>query len=120
MPTPNPDLIEPRFKDALQRYIEHGIPPGDFLCAVLCNDLREACGRGDAEALDNLPHIVSYLYNRCPAGCWGSEACFEDWQARRAAVEVLADAAAAQGNDHDDASEKMERAHDELDTPDAE
>ena len=31
----------------LERWIDHHIEPGDFLCAVLENDLKEACGRAD-------------------------------------------------------------------------
>ena len=52
---------------------------GDFIGAVLRNDLKEAVGRADEEALDNLPHIVAYLYNDCPSDCWGSTARVADW-----------------------------------------
>ena len=68
---------------AIRRYIEHGIPPGDFLQAVICNDLKEACGRADEENLENLPAYVAYFYNNAPGGCWGSKGRMQDWVAHR-------------------------------------
>jgi len=57
---------------AIERWIEHGIPPGDFLMAVLCNDLKEAVGRADDINVTLLPAYVSYFYNDAPSQCWGS------------------------------------------------
>jgi hypothetical protein len=64
----------------LVRWIEHGVPPGHFLTAVLSNDLRGAFERADS---DNLPLIRDYLvflYNYAPMGCWGSEHAFRTWE----------------------------------------
>ena len=58
--------------DALRRYIDHGIPPGDFLQAVLRNDLADAVGRADDDNMEILPAYVAYLWNECPSDCWGS------------------------------------------------
>ena len=77
--SPNSDLIEPRFKDSIDRYVEHGCPTGSFLEAVLKNNLKEAFGRADHEAMDNLRHIVAYCYNEIPAPCWGSEEKVNEW-----------------------------------------
>jgi hypothetical protein len=60
--------------DSLTRYVEHGIPPGSFLCAVLENNLVRAVGRADRENLAALPEIVKYIYNELPSTCWGSPA----------------------------------------------
>ena len=60
--------------DSLTRYVEHGIPPGSFLCAVLENNLVRAVGRADRENLAALPDIVKYIYNELPSTCWGSPA----------------------------------------------
>ena len=68
---PDKNLIEPRFKDGIQRWIEHAIPGGGFLTCVLRNDLTGAIGAADSNALENIPHIVAYLYNACPSACWG-------------------------------------------------
>lgn len=76
---PDLRLIEPRFKESLDRYVEHGISTGGFLEAVLCNNLSEAVGRADEKALENLPHIVSYIYNELPGGAWGSPERVQVW-----------------------------------------
>ena len=63
----------------LQRYIEHGVPTGGFLEAVLSNNLRGACERADDLNQHALFEIVSWLYNDAPSGCWGSPAKHEAW-----------------------------------------
>ena len=63
--------------DGVQRYLEHGIRPGDFLTAVLCNDLKEACGRADFTNRYLLFDIVNWLYNEAPLGSWGSPEIFD-------------------------------------------
>ncbi len=63
----------------LKRYVEHRIPPCDFIEAVICNDLREAVGRADHNNMRNLPAFVSYLYNEAPRNCWGSKEIMTAW-----------------------------------------
>lgn len=64
--------IPDRMMGGITRWIENGIQPGDFLWAVITNDLKDAVGRADDENLRNLPAYVSYFYNEAPAACWGS------------------------------------------------
>ena len=75
--------IRPDVLDSLKRYIEHGIPTGGFLEAVLSNDLREAIGRADDYNMRTLPEIVSWIYNEAPSGCWGSPKRVTEWIYRR-------------------------------------
>ena len=82
MIVPDPDEIEPRFKNSIDLYVSHGVPTGAFLRAVLSNNLLEAIGRGDPMALQTLPHTVSYLYNKCPGICWGRLDKVAAWLAR--------------------------------------
>ena len=58
--------------DSLDRYVDHRIPTGGFLYAVLTNNLFEAFGRADRENSDTLREICDYIYSELPAGCWGS------------------------------------------------
>jgi hypothetical protein len=58
--------------NSLKIYVEHGQIPGSFLQAVICNDLRAAVERADANNITILPAYVSWLYNEAPAQCWGS------------------------------------------------
>ena len=56
---------------ALERYITHGIRPGDFLMSVLTNDLMGAVGRADHENSQCLRDIAAWVYMRAPRNCWG-------------------------------------------------
>lgn len=79
-------VIPAHMMETLQAYIEYGRPTGDFLQAVISNDLREACGRADDTNFRILPAYVIYLYNNAPAACWGSRAKYEAWLAKFAAA----------------------------------
>jgi len=64
---------------SLKLWVEERCEPGDFLSAVLKNDLKEAVGRADPYNMAGLKYIVMFLYNHCPGRCWGSAANFENW-----------------------------------------
>jgi hypothetical protein len=66
-------------KESLDRYVEHGIPTGGFLKAVLCNDLFGAVGRADHINIRNLQNICGYVYNEIPSTCWGSTEKVRAW-----------------------------------------
>ena len=65
--------ISDRMMIGILNYTEHHIPTGDFLTAVISNDLTGACFRADDNNLENLPAFVAYFYNEAPSTCWGSE-----------------------------------------------
>lgn len=71
--------IPERMMGGITRYIEQGVPPGDFLTAIICNDLYEAVGRADDENIANIPAYVGYFYNNAPSQCWGSVEKFNAW-----------------------------------------
>lgn len=71
--------IPDRMMPGIRRYIEEKIPPGDFLTAVIQNDLSEACGRADDENMRNLPAYAAYFYNNAPMSCWGSKEKMKAW-----------------------------------------
>ena len=74
------DLVPTRFLDGLDRWAKEGTPPGGFLMAVLKNDLCDAVGRADGEALMALRKIVTYANCQLPDACWGSKQAYEDWR----------------------------------------
>ena len=82
MTRPDASLIEPRFKESIDAFVATGRPTGGFLEAVLSNNLMESIARADDAALDNLPHIVAYLYNEVPGDCWGSSQRVREWKAQ--------------------------------------
>ncbi len=69
-------------KDAIDRYVQTGQPVGDFLHAILTNDLYGASGRADESNMTMLPVYCRYLYNECPTGCYGSDETYRAWCAR--------------------------------------
>ncbi len=75
--------IPKRMMGGISRYINQGVLPGEFLQAVICNDLREACGKADDENIANLPAYVAYFYNEVPANCWGSRKTMQEWVQRQ-------------------------------------
>lgn len=71
--------------EGVRNYIEHGIPPGSFLMAVLENDLRTACGKADDINRHLIFETVAWLHNEAPWQCWGSPAAVTRWIKLRAA-----------------------------------
>lgn len=65
--------------NAIVEYIVQGHPVGDFLAALLSNDLMQAAAKADAMNLPRLPDYAQFLYNCAPAGCFGSKAAFSEW-----------------------------------------
>ena len=63
----------------LQRYVIHGIQPGDFMFAVLSNDFMGAVGRADSFNKHNLYEWASVIYNDVPSQCHGSRELVTAW-----------------------------------------
>lgn len=66
-------------KDGLDRFMNDGCPVGDFLTAVLSNDLKGAFMWGDYQNTEDLREIVGYVYNELPAACQGSREKMKAW-----------------------------------------
>jgi hypothetical protein len=66
----------------LQRYVDQGFPPGDFLRCVLENNLMGAVALASAENEPAIVPLLRYIYNRCPIDCWGNATAVEAWIAR--------------------------------------
>ena len=66
-------------QDAIIRYYENGIPPGDFLGAVIDNDLKKAIERADDVNVNCLKAYVMWFYNQAPSGSWGHAGAVKDW-----------------------------------------
>ena len=71
--------IPERMRGSITRYIENRVIPGDFLQAVICNNLSEAVGRADDENIKNLPAYCNFFYNHAPFECWGSPEKMATW-----------------------------------------
>ena len=63
----------------MKRYIEEGIKPGNFLSAVLENDLMEALGRADVINRARIFDYALFLYNEAPRASYGSPKIVAAW-----------------------------------------
>lgn len=68
--------------EGLLRYAQHGVMVGDFLYAVLTNDLFGAYDRADTQNTKDLEDICRFIYNELPKGCWGSKEAISNWLER--------------------------------------
>ena len=73
--------IPSRMQEGLKRYVIDRLLPGDFITAVVRNDLRDAVRRADDENLPLIPLYVRWFYNVAPARCHGSPEAFARWLA---------------------------------------
>ncbi|MEA2080006.1 MAG: hypothetical protein U9P00_09155 [Pseudomonadota bacterium] len=64
---------------SLYQYVVYGTPVGDFLTAVICNDLFEAFGRADDLNTEHMQYYCKFLYNNVPSQCFGSKTNMEYW-----------------------------------------
>lgn len=76
-------VIPEHMLESLNNYVLHGVPTGDFLYAVLSNDLFEAFGRADSGNQAAMKDYVMYIYNFLPTACWGSSEAVDGWLARK-------------------------------------
>lgn len=72
--------IPAHMQDSLLEYVHNGRLTGDFLRAVMCNDLSGAVGHADDENLPLIPIYVRWLYNVAPNGCHGSVEQARKWK----------------------------------------
>lgn len=63
----------------MEAYLEEGVPQGDFLRSVLCNDLREAASHADDINRYRLYDYVEFLASQAPIGSWGSPENYQRW-----------------------------------------
>jgi hypothetical protein len=73
-------LIPENMRPELLRWIEDGIRPGDFLNAIIENDLYRTFNIADDENIFRIQSYVKFFYNCTPIGCWGSIIKAKEWE----------------------------------------
>lgn len=73
-------MIPKRTLEALERWRDDAAPPGDFLRAVLENNLMMAFHRADEENTAALRDIVAWCYNHLPLASWGNKYNIDNWE----------------------------------------
>lgn len=76
-------ILPEHCRGGMRRYVEDGLMPGDFLTAVLENNLVEAFARADDINIHRLFDYANFLYNELPISAWGSPEKVERWAARQ-------------------------------------
>jgi hypothetical protein len=82
MRQPNYEMLPEHMREGMQLWVERGIDPGDFLMAVLQNDLMGALGKADSTNIDRLKDYGMFLYNEVPSDCFGSLENVSAWMER--------------------------------------
>jgi len=72
-------MIPLGIKEKIDRFVEKGIPTGEFLKAVLTNNLYEAFNTSDDVESDHLYDVVMYVKNHTPPKCHGSVGNYWSW-----------------------------------------
>lgn len=85
--------IPPATRETIDAWIESGRPTGDFVKALLSNDLRGAFARADESNIEAMFHTVAYLWNNAPGSCWGSPDALELWERKHKQQREAANAA---------------------------
>lgn len=80
--------IPEHMQEGARDYVERGVAPGDFLAAVLSNDLVGAFSRSDHINAEAMHDWVRWLWNEAPRECWGSPAKVATWIAARKGVQL--------------------------------
>lgn len=77
------DAVPVHLRDGLRRYVEHGILPGSFLRALICNDLWDTLCRAD-DSMDRelITATFRWLYECAPAECFGSAHKMAAWNSK--------------------------------------
>jgi hypothetical protein len=66
--------------DSVYHYVLFGREVGDFLMALISNDLTESVSRADETNLSHLVDWVRWFYNVPTGRCWGSPEKLKHWQ----------------------------------------
>lgn len=71
-------IIPVHCRESMRAYIENGQPVGDFLRAVLENDMVRAFNRADDINANSMLQYAKFLY-WAPRICWGSREKVDAW-----------------------------------------
>ena len=63
----------------LNRYATDHVVSGNFLYALLSNDLSQSFAYADSETRDAMYDYVQYVYNYLPISSWGSKEKVNEW-----------------------------------------
>lgn len=80
-------LIPEHMHQAVWYWLWDGIEPGDFLSAVISNDLRGAVLYADHYNTVAIPNWVRFFSSSMPSDSWGSKEKMSRWRGWNAMIE---------------------------------
>ena len=100
MPAPTSRCPVPHMQAGVDRYLKHGVPPGDFLTALFSNDLKMAFGKADEANTAAMREWIGFMDNDMPSTSQGSLVAVRAWIARFAAIRRMALAVISLTDEH--------------------
>ncbi len=73
--------IPEHLRGGIERYVHHGILPGEFLLACLHDSLTTAVSRAGPKVVSEIPNVVAFLVGYMPRDAWGSSDRVKRWAA---------------------------------------
>jgi len=74
--------IPERMMRGIENYVQRGIIPGNFLQAVICNNMQLSFRKADDENFENMAAFAGYFYWEVPVDAWGSYKAMLAWNKR--------------------------------------
>ena len=78
-------IPNPAMRSGLERYLTHGLLPGDFLSALLRNDLVDTFAHADRINSELIREWAKWIYWEFPSTAWGSKEIMLAWSKERQA-----------------------------------
>jgi hypothetical protein len=75
----NYDGLPEHMREGARLYVEQGVEPGDFMVAVLTNNLMLSFSRADRINIRAMDAWCDWLWNECPGNAWGSPEKVTAW-----------------------------------------
>ena len=75
--------IPEHMRRGVKLYLKQGLRPGEFLTAILENNLVQSVCRADQINLAQIVEWAKFLYNEMPMGSWGSKEKVNAWIKKR-------------------------------------
>ena len=72
-------VLPEHLRKGLEEHIERGHIPGDFLVAVISNNLMAALSLADETSKAALDDILQFMWNAAPSASWGSKEFMMRW-----------------------------------------
>lgn len=72
-------LVPDHLRQPLEKFIDEGVRPGEFLEAFLTNDLFGTLANADFASRRRLADIANFIDSFVPGVCYGSKKTFDDW-----------------------------------------